>query len=308
MNNSIRKFCNNLLKEISKSKNILIASHVDPDIDALSSEIALFYILKKKFKNKNFFLFNPDKIKEFLEINPDFKLIKNKLPAVKIDILIAVDTSDIERLNINNLLKIQNPKLFVLDHHTYVGKWNGNIYIDKNAESVAEILYDLVENLNIKFDDRIKKNILLGILGDSGFLRFAKNKKVLEILPKLYTPKISLRKMYKNLFGFNISDFKILNKLLLKGELRNNILWCYFNNKNNKSLRKIIYFLTMLKEAHTFILIEKIKNQFYVHLRSDKINVGRIAKRFNGGGHKFSAGFKTNIPISKLKKKILKLI
>ena len=43
-------------KEITKAKTILIASHINPDFDAVGSSVGLYLILKKLNKNAGFWL------------------------------------------------------------------------------------------------------------------------------------------------------------------------------------------------------------------------------------------------------------
>ncbi|MGC8981429.1 MAG: DHH family phosphoesterase [Minisyncoccia bacterium] len=295
--NKLKKFLERLEKDIKNSKNILIASHIEPDIDCLTSQLALYYILKSKFKDKKFFLYNRDFKNQSREISKDFKLIKNKLPS-KFDLIIGIEPSSIERLGLNNI----DSKIYIIDHHKYLDKnYSENFYIDENAESCAEIVYEIGKIFRYKIDKKFRKIILIGILGDSGWLRYTKNKKTLKLLSELYDKDISLRKLYKNIFGLNIKEFFALNKILKSGlVLKNKKMFLGFINrkdiKNNETLRKMIYFLTMLKDLKIFIFIEKIdKDNFCFHLRSDEIDVGKIAKKFGGGGHKFSSGFKIKI-------------
>jgi phosphoesterase RecJ-like protein len=292
--NKLKKFLGRLLKDINKSKDILIASHIEPDIDCLASQLGLYYILKDKFKNKKFYLYNKDF--KSLEILKDFKLIKNKLPK-KFDLVIGIEPSSIERLGICKA----DSKIYIIDHHKYLDKdYKENLYIDENSESCAEIVYEIAKILKYKIDKKFRKIILIGILGDSGWIRYTKNKKTLKLISKLYDEKISLRNLYKSIFGLSLKEFHLLNEILESGEFfkKEKIFIGYIESekiKDNETLRKIIYLLTMVKEASTFVLIEKRKNELYVHLRSDEINVGEIAKKFGGGGHKFSSGFKIKI-------------
>jgi phosphoesterase RecJ-like protein len=292
--NKLKKFLGRLLEDINKSKDILIASHIEPDIDCLASQLGLYYILKDKFKNKKFYLYNKDF--KNLEILKDFKLIKNKLPK-KSDLVIGIEPSSIERLGIEKT----NSKIYIIDHHKYLDKdYKENFYIDENSESCAEIVYEIAKILKYKIDEKFRKIILIGALGDSGWIRYAKNKKTLKLISELYDEKISLRNLYKSIFGLSLKEFHLLNEILESGEFfkKEKIFIGYIESekiKNNETLRKIIYLLTMVKEVSTFVLIEKRKDEIYVHLRSDEINVGKIAKKFGGGGHKFSSGFKIKI-------------
>jgi phosphoesterase RecJ-like protein len=294
--NKLKKFLEELFNDINKSKDILIASHIEPDLDCLASQLGFYYILKNSFKNKKFYLYNKDFKNNLTGIFRDFKLIKNKLPQ-KFDLIIGIEPSSIERLGVEKI----DSKIYIIDHHKYLDNdYKENFYVDEKSESCAEIIYEIAKILKYKIDEKFRKIILIGILGDSGWIRYAKNKKTLKLIFELYDENISLRNLYKSIFGLSLKEFYLLNKILESGKFfkKEKFFIGYIDSekiKDNETLRKIIYLLTMVKEANAFAIIEKRKYEIYVHLRSDKINVGKIAKKFGGGGHKFSSGFKIKI-------------
>jgi len=311
----LKKFAE-LLKENVKNKSILIVSHINPDPDTLGSQIALSYILKNLSNNSLIHLYNRD-IKEdqslfyFLQ---NFKKIKNYIPRNFYDIAIAIEPSNFERLGLRN---VKFNKLFIIDHHSSFDKesfkqFDSYIYFDPTKDACSSVIYKLAKIYNIKPNLEFKKSILIGILADTLFLRYAKDKESLKIIYDIFDENIKFREIYKILFSFEIKDKGLIEKIFSQMKFYKNKKTAIIdlsNFKINKRKKGIFYeFLRFFKDIDIYIFITKEKNQYEVHLRSDVFDVSKIAKKFKGGGHKNAAAFSFLGDKNKILKEILKQI
>ncbi len=162
-----------------KGKKILILTHHNADIDAISSAIVL-----KKYLSKN----NVVEIgtsesvakqcKKILELTGENVLID---PDCKnYDKVIVVDTSSLEQIKTVKNLKID----VLIDHHE-----EGDIeceykFVDKNAKSTTYLVYELLKELGYEFDIIDKKLILAGLLSDTSHLKFS-NREVFRVFYEL---------------------------------------------------------------------------------------------------------------------------
>lgn len=305
-----------LLTENIKNKNILIVSHINPDPDTLGSQIALWYIFKNIAKASKIHLYNKDikNEKTLSKFLPEIKYINNFLPLKFYDVIIGLEPSSFERLGLKN---IAFNKLFIIDHHLSFNaqsfeNFNSYIYFDPKADSCTQIIYQIAKRNKLQLDLKIKKAILIGILSDTLFFRYAKNKEIFKVIYEIFDKNLKMRDIYKVLFNFEIKDKKIIEKVLTKIKFYKNkktALIDLSDFKIDKEKRGIFYeILRCFHNIDIYIFIVKVKNQYEFHLRSDAFDVSKIAKKFKGGGHKNASAFTTSNNKNKVIKEILREI
>jgi len=97
--------------KIKEARSILLVAHVNPDGDALGSELSLYPILKKMGKKVT--VYNATKpLPQYLDFLPNFNKITDKLPA-EIDLAVSFDCGSFDRLG----LEEKPPFLINIDHH-----------------------------------------------------------------------------------------------------------------------------------------------------------------------------------------------
>jgi bifunctional oligoribonuclease and PAP phosphatase NrnA len=313
---SLNKFCKILYDRLSKGKNILIVSHTSPDPDCLFSQLALFYILKDKFKNKKFFLFNKDYNSQkdvLIEFFPQLKWVKNKLEDLNnFDLIIGIEITDQKRFGFDEDFEfINQERIFIIDHHKVFNVKNSIYYLEENADCCSFIIYKIGQILKYKMDEDFRSFIMMGIIGDTVGFRYIKNKETFYCLSKIFDENIKIYKLYKLIFGFDIKLLKKFNEIFQNFKFYRNlnlILLKFTDTKRVKKVKTLIEFFRLFKKVNTVIFLSKKNNLTYGHLRSDTIDVSKIAKYFGGGGHKYSSGFSTEEDINKVEKKILKFL
>ncbi len=311
---NLKKFAKLLLENIP-NKKILIVSHINPDPDTLGSQIALWHIFKKINKASKVHLYNRDvkQIENLLSFLPSLNYVNNSSLEFY-DAIIALEPSNFERLG---LLNTKFNKLFVIDHHHSFNQesfkqFDGYIYFDPEADACTSIIYKLAKIYNIELNLESKKAILVGILSDTLFLRYAKNKETLKIIYDVFEENIKMKEIYKILFSFEIKDKEMIKKVFLKIKFYKNKKTAVIdlsNLKINKEKRGILYeFFRFFKDIDIYIFIAKEKKQYEFHLRSDIFDVSKLAKKFKGGGHKNASAFSSSTDKDKVIKEILKQI
>ncbi|MBI2633973.1 MAG: hypothetical protein HYW80_01540, partial [Parcubacteria group bacterium] len=104
-----------LKKKVKTAKHILVASHVSPDFDAVSSALALGRILHALGRKATLYIpaFEPEKWEEL----PEAKKIQSKLPERKVDLVFGVDYAKMERVGVEPVLLRDTPFFVSIDHH-----------------------------------------------------------------------------------------------------------------------------------------------------------------------------------------------
>ena len=304
----IEKFIVKFNKMVDTSKKILIYPHISMDGDALGSAIALkkyFDLINKRSKiivdekcpHIYKFIFEED---DFIYLEDDYKDNSDY------DLHIAVDTGDINRLGNRKNIFIGNT--INIDHHKTNTKYALLNYINADASSAGEIIYDILQINKTKFNTKIARALYTAIVTDTGGFKFSNtNEKCFVIASDLLKYNINISDISKRVF-----DTNSMNKTLLIGKAISKLDFHFNNEVAVISFKKdeylsinateemfdgIVQIPRNIEGVKVAALIKETKNNtIKVNLRSndDKIDVSKIAFDNNGGGHKRAAGYTSN--------------
>jgi bifunctional oligoribonuclease and PAP phosphatase NrnA len=312
---------NEITKLLKKNNSFLITSHKNIDGDAIGSELALYFILKKL--NKKPIILNQDRLPRIYNFLPDSDKVHcledNYINIKNIDVGIIVDCSNFERIeetykifkNIKNIINI--------DHHNSNENYGDLNYIDSSASSVGEIIYDLIKFINLDLlDEKISTCLYTAIITDTGSFRYSNvNSKTFSVVSDLASQGIKPNLIADNIYNRNTySGLKLLGKALLTLEVdeSNYVSWLtitrdMLNNTeaNDEEVEGIIDMARTLENTEVSILFRETKdNKIKVSFRSKgDFNVNKFAGKFNGGGHPNSSGCVCSGKIAEVKEKIL---
>lgn len=306
-----------LIKSIRKSRRFVITSHVEPDGDALGSELAMFYFLKSLGKQarilnstapaKNFTFMAEDPAVRVYNEWRDGSFLKNA------DAAIIVDISEWGRLGlVGEKLRGCGAKKICIDHHICPIKHFDLHLIDNHAASTGEIIYRLVKQMNKRLTPAIAENLYISALTDTGSFRYPNtspltHRMVAELLRYGVKPQAIFGKIYEQ---YSPERFRLLGRVLLsmKLEMGGRLAWAAVTRKMVKAagaeMEESEGFAEMLRTIDcveaSVVFRESEKNKTRVSLRSkEKANVYRVAKNLGGGGHKRAAGITLDLPLKK---------
>ena len=300
---------NNSFKEIekiiSKARRILAVTHQGPDGDAIGSLAAFGFYLKKI--KKPYYLLCVSGVPESLRFIPGVKLIKSKHPKIHCDLIVGLDYGTKNQLGLDGYFK-KYPKtpILVFDHHLPSGQGANLGVIKPEYSSACELLYDYFKATKFKIDKNIALALAVGILTDTGFFKYAKVKKPLEIIIDLMRFGIRPDKIDNALNGqIKMAAMKLSAKILNRAEHIDNgdFVYSWLKRKDLSAhhltvddINGVIERLRNLKEGRfALFLIEENGKRIRGRLRSraDKnYDVAKLAMKINGGGHKYAAGFR----------------
>lgn len=319
----------NNLQDISRiildSKKIGITYHVSPDGDAVGSALALLNALKKL--KKDAYLISKDIISENLQFLKGAKEATGNLTSATEDtsIVVVLDCGNYERISAD--LDTFKGSIINIDHHVSNDNYGEVNYIDTDAAATAEIVFELLEELGLNFNEETDsmKNIgtclYTSLVTDTGAFRHS------NVTFRTHTIAAKLKKIGVNntYIHQNLFDNKSFEKIRLIGKALNSMELLL---DRKVSLIKIpisygdelgieigdtsdiISFGLQIKGVEVAVLIKEVENGTKVSLRSkDKFDVRDIAERLGGGGHVKAAGITLKgIKLEEAKDKILEEI
>lgn len=292
----------NLAKEkILESKKICIASHVQPDGDNIGSMLALGLALKKI--NKEVYMVKTDPIPSDFMFLPGAESIKALDDNTNIDLFIALDSSDEERLGHNKKLIDTANFVINIDHHISNTNYGDINIVDSNSGSTAELIFKMIKILGIEIDKDIGTCIYTGISTDTGSFMYDNTRPETHLIAaELLNIGIDRKSVILNIYQ---SKSMKKTKLFIK-TLEN--LETYFDNKiavvqvtndilletgaKMEETEGIVSFIRDIKSVEVAIMLKELKkNEIKVSMRSKKyVDVSKICSKFSGGGHIRAAG------------------
>jgi phosphoesterase RecJ-like protein len=212
-----------ILKHIKASRRILLASHAEPDGDCLGSLVALGLALNKL--DKTITMFNPSPIPAVYRFLPGVERIVTQIKeATAYDMAIILDCGDIVRVGENSSIVDRIALVVNIDHHVSNTRFGHLQLIDTDACATAEIVYRLINALEIPFDKAIATSIYLGILTDTGSFRFSNTNPAAFAISKAMTDiGVEPHAVAQRVFGtYSLGRIKLLNMALNSIEISDN--------------------------------------------------------------------------------------
>ena len=307
---------------IKSSKNILIISHVNPDGDTLGSMCGLYCAILDNFKKKCDMV-AISKIPDVYSYLPHLSEVKNVDDLDKsreYDHVINVDVAALDRACDAKIL-FEKAKFTVnIDHHkTNIAYGNLN-FINPDASSTGEVLFDCFENMNWKVNLDCAICLYTAILTDTGSFRFDNTKpSTFEVASKLVEIGVQPSDIYKKVYESDsktlvmfqahciskakfLEDDKIAYTLVYKKDMEKFSAGDDCMEGLTEKLRAIV------TTRIAFVAKEMKSGGTKISMRSKFADVAEICSVFGGGGHKFAAGCTIKAPVEDAAQKVLEEI
>lgn len=289
------------IQMIKRYNNIFIGSHVQPDGDNLGSTLALAMAIKKLKKDVK--IVKADDIPSDYKFLPNIDMFKEQNLDQSIDLFIALDSSDLNRLGVGEKFISKADKVINIDHHVTNENFGDLNIVSSTSGSTAEIIYKFIKQMRVNIDKDIATCLYTGISTDTGRFMYSNT---------TYETHLTLAELLKTGIDSNYININLyqnrsiertnlflnsLNSLevFLKGKIGLVIVTQEMLESNRAKMEDtegIISFVRGIDSIEVACLLKEIdKKEIKISLRSKKeIDVARIATKFDGGGHLRAAG------------------
>jgi len=303
---------------------VLLASHSNPDGDAIGSLLALGLCLDGL--GKRTFLFNESPIPAVYRFLPEVDRVAGNLPVgFNYDTVVVLDCGDIQRIGDIAEKVSRMPLIINIDHHSTNTGFGQLQLIDTDACATAEIVYRMIKKMGVSITEEIACSIYTGILTDTGSFRFSNtNRAAFAICEEMVGQGVNPYHIAQYVYGtYSLGRIKLLNLALDSIEISTNGKLSMMTvtrammeetGTQQQDADGLINYARGIEDVKVAVLIQEdsngkagptTPNQYHVSLRSDgSIDVGAVAIDFGGGGHTSAAGFNVNTPLSDLKSQI----
>lgn len=286
-----------IIDTIEQYDKIIIHRHVRPDPDAYGSQFGLKTLLQENYPNKTFyavgehdesltFMAYPDTVEDTFYQNA---------------LIIVTDTANTARIDDGRYP--DGAFLLKIDHHPNDDAYGDLLWVDTNASSCSEMIYELFEEgkvyKNWVLSDESARFLFAGIVGDTGrFLFLSTTQRTFEIAGKLIGYQFDRNQIFNGMYEMKP------NLLQLQGYLYQNVvvdengaayikltkeIMNQFHVTTSES-SVLVGSLSNIKGVVAWVIFVEEDHEIRVRLRSKGPIINELAKKYHGGGHPLASG------------------
>lgn len=287
---------------IEKSRRLLVVSHVDPDGDALGTQLAFGTYLTDC--GKDVLLVRDSDIPQKYTFLPGIDQIQ-KMSTLPSDIDTAVVLECPKKARIGSAADVFGDDVAVIniDHHPD-GDALGDInWVNTAASSVGEMVFEYFNYVDYRINATVAEQLYTAILTDTGRFRYTStSRRTMEIAGMLIEAGANSKDICDNVYySLPASTMSLTGKVLAGIEFRHDDRLCLLT-LTKKMLKEagatpdesdgLVEFTLFSRSVQVGALLKEIDNKnTKVSLRSiDGIDVSAVASIFGGGGHRNAAG------------------
>lgn len=285
-------------------QRILVASHVDPDGDALGTQLAFAAYLRSL--GKEVFLVRDNDIPfkyRFLEGVNDIPGVDTYEHHGLFDTALILECPNLARIGRASKLLNNDVRIVNIDHHRDNGLFGEVNWINAEASSVAEMTVEYFERVGYRITPGVAEQLYTAIMTDTGRFRYrSTSPRTMEIAGKLISAGADPQKIC-DLVYYNLqpSTMSLIGKVLNSIEFHDSGRICLLTLRQDmlketgadesESDGLVDYTLFNAGVIVGALLKEIDDRRTKVSLRSKNgINVSAIAGRYGGGGHFNASG------------------
>jgi phosphoesterase RecJ-like protein len=302
-----------LLTFLRQKNDFFIATHINPEGDALGSSLALSMALNTI--GKSTVLFDKDGVPEFYRFLPGHEKITNTYTGLQPSDfnLLLLDCNTPQRAGIEALRFGQSA---VIDHHETESDFGDVRWIEPKAAATGLMVFHLIKELGVAITREMAINLYTAIAIDTGTFRFGNTTaEVLRVAAELADagakPSFISASLYET---WTEARFNLLRLALQTLDIRDKVAFTFVNREmyritgaGPEDTENFSSFPRIVKDIRISAFFREIDDHYWkVSLRSKgDVNVAVIAALFDGGGHKNAAGFFIKAPLESAKEALL---
>ena len=303
---------------IKKFNKFFITSHINPEGDAIGSQVAMAYLLKKLGKQS--VMLDDSPVPATLRFMKGTEDILKEMPHdFNYQAVIILDSPDLARIGrISEYIK-KDSVIINIDHHisnVNFGKYN---WVEPGFSSAGEMVYDLFKAFKVKIDLDEAIALYAAIMTDTGSFRYSNtNSKTHNIAAELIGVGVKPYEMHSRIYETSsIQDTNLLGESLQTMKLTDNgkVAWLWVTKEMLKKTKAslegtegIINFARAIGGVEIAALFRETgtDDRVKVSFRSKgKADVNKLAAFFNGGGHPTASGCTVFGKLEDVEKKVI---
>jgi len=301
---------------LRSQERFVVVAHENPDGDALGSLLGAALGLRALGKDVVMYLSDrgptPPEYR-FLDLSE----VQRDLPAdVEERVLLAVDCANARRIAEGTQAVDRARFVIDVDHHHDNSRFGDVNLVVPEASSTAEVIRDILHELDVDLTPRIAEALYVGLVTDTGRFQYTNTTpKALRLAAELVEAGANVHEVFQHVYEtVQFAKLKLLARALERAAsfeggalvvsylLREDFAEAGAEEPYSEG---IIDHLRAVEGSEMVALIREPPREGPTHrisLRSshDEIDVSAIARKRGGGGHPQAAGFSSEEPVERI--------
>lgn len=315
--------CQQIARLIETRRRFVVSTHLNPEGDALGSQIALGRALETLGKDVR--LCNRDPVPGLYRFLPGADRIEvvEMVPA-PYDFLVLVDCGSLDRTG----LRLPEPaaagrgEMIIVDHHlSSEGTRHGGHWIDAGAAATGEMIYALIRELAVPLDKTIAVNLYASITTDTGTFRYSNTtpqvlRMAADLIEQGADPWENALRLYESHPEGRIRLLAAALSTLERG-LEGRVAWVTLTSRMFSETgtaagdtEGIVNYPRSIEGVEVAFLFRQVEEkEWKVSFRSKGgVNVASLAETFGGGGHHNAAGCQVSGTLEEVTQRVLRAL
>ena len=288
---------------LRSASHVTIASHVDPDGDAIGSCLGLSHALDSLGVPNAVLLSAGDQVPATYTFLPGAERMKPPSAELDPDVFVSLDSPRLGRLAATEAIARAARTLIMIDHHPDAATEGALNHFDSSAAATGAMVWKLLPDLGVRPNSAISTCLYTALLTDTGRFSYANTtSETLRLAADMTDagahPHDIYTAVYENrsasaqqLVGMTLSRVTLAN--------RGRVAYSWVTDEDLTSLgarpeeaENLIDFIRALGGVDAVLLakVEQTTVRASMRAKSD-VDVGGVARALGGGGHRAAAGF-----------------
>lgn len=315
--NIAKELASEFQDEIAKASSVLIGTHLNPDGDALGCALALsLYLDSLGIENEVMCHHGAPRNLMFL---PKVDRVSQQAKLESYDLGVVLDLDAMDRLGQTERFFATCKRLIVIDHHVPHDKPGDIRIVDSESPATAVILTRLLIQIGATITPEMATCLLTGIVTDTGSFRFRNTTPdALSVSAFLLEHGGDINLISEEVFQSRpLSSARLLGHVLETMRLACNdrLAWSTISfhdfehsgagDEDTEGFVNEMLFVTSVQIA--VLMREPNPGKVRVSIRSrGDVDVAKVARDFQGGGHKNAAGCNFDLPLADVEERLVR--
>jgi len=289
-----------VLSAVRNGQRFLVASHYNPDGDAVGATAAAAWLLTALGKQVT--LYNRTGLPKTLDWISLPEALSTEVPRDSFDAVLILDCGDLDRVG-PELIPALAPKTIVnIDHHLGNPLFGAVNWVDPTYSSAGEMIADIARELGIPLTGGLAQAIYLSLVTDTGYFSYSNTgPRSLEMAAELLRLGLDTAALNANIQNqWSLARIHLWSESLGRAKLYCNgqlglikILGADLVRTGTtvEDCEGLINFVARVRGVRVAVSLREQPGMVKFSLRSNgTFNVQAIAAQFGGGGHRNAAG------------------
>ena len=275
--------------------DFFLATHINPEGDALGSSIALHLALMAMGKRS--VVYNRDLVPATYAFLPHSDIVVASHPD-RIENLVLIDCNSPERAGMEN---VSTSCAAVIDHHKTMNGFGDVMWIDPACPAAGLMVYYLIKDMDVEITPEMAVNLYTAIGIDTGIFRYSNTTAdclvaASDLVLRGAEPGMIADRLFNN---YSRERFLLLQEMFSTIELHGQAAVMVVSGEmyertgtTAEDTENFVNYPLMMEDVRVSVLFRQLdENSWKISMRSKGVyDVSTVAVEFGGGGHRNAAG------------------